>query len=178
MSIIYIVSSRSYNKLISREMTSDSAFSSFPLAYSRMQTREAPRKAGKSRRHARSWKCGSFRNVVLSHSLKRGCYGRRASLKRNSSDSCTLIRHSGGTHLIVSGSISFKWLEDAWKMLLLLMFMLFSLLHNRIVDISAQFRTALWFSAFLHLSIRDRNPRLLLFGVASNVLIFVHSNFH
>lgn len=39
------------------------------------------------------------------------------------------------THLMVSGSISFRWFDDAWKILLLLMFILFSLLHNRIVDI-------------------------------------------
>lgn len=160
-------------------MTSDSAvffFFSFSLAYSQMQNSWAPRKAGEScRRHARSWKCGTFGNVnvLLSHSLKRGCY---ASLKRNSSglarNSCSLIRRTGGTHLIVSGSISFKWLDDAWKMLLLLMFMLFSLLHKRIVDISAQSYTALRFSAVLHLSIQDCNPQSPLLGRSQRFAIY------
>lgn len=64
-------------------------------------------------------------------------------------------------HLIVSGSISFRWFVDDWKMLLL--FMLFSLLHNRIVDIfiRSKFTILLFSPCLFMLSLQDYIPQYI-----------------
>lgn len=132
-----------------------------------------------SRQKVSTLDCENVVIFLLSHSLKCDSYEKPKFLKRNNfltRSHAANTRYQNwrqqakkwlnwnlptGTHLIVSGSISFRWFEDAWKMLLLLMFILFSLLHKRIVDIfeSANFHNSRQFHWFFHLSIQDFNPQ-------------------
>lgn len=160
-------------------MTSDSAFFLFFLARilataELVSSPQSRRKPPPPRSIVKMW---HFMFCYRTHSNV-AAMGAESACNAIAADSRALIRLSGGTHLIVSGSISFKWFDDAWKMLLLLMFMLFSLLHRRIVDISAQ-STALklFFRPFF--TCQSKNViHSCVYRVDCNVLLFMHSNFH
>lgn len=161
-------------------MTSDSAFFLLSRSHTReCRTRELTRKAGESRRrHARSWKCGTFGNVLLSHSLKRGFYGRRASLKRNSS--ATHARLSGAraglTLLFRARSPSSGWtmlgkcccywcscyFHSCTRELL-------TFRHNHALHFNFRPFFTCQSKIFIH---------SCLYQVDRNVSLFMHSNFH
>lgn len=164
LSIIYIISSRFHNKLISffvKWHQQPQVPSASPPKPAKTTTSTL---ATRYRAHSNSSLMRSRKKFLFCFSLKRNNVSRSLTRAHTLISLCLsdglLIKfhawkRSSQTHLIVSGSISFRWFDDAWKMLLLLMFILFSLLHNRIVDIffRANFTTSftcswLWLSFF------------------------------